>query len=131
MSAPRATDDVLVHRDFGDATLARMRRQHEQQLAAQVGAANHLVFQERAPGGLHPAAVFEEFEHLEALYFGGGANQQRARLSVALASSMKASLLGEDSTTRDLQDRIESHHRKIDLELTKAQLRAEAEEHPV
>eukprot|EP01047_Picozoa_sp_COSAG01_P056891 COSAG01_NODE_6507_length_3628_cov_8.683196_2_plen_554_part_00 len=84
MSAPRATDDVLVHRDFGDATLARMRRQHEQQLAAQVSAANHLVFQERAPGGLHPAAVFEEFEHLEALYFGGGANQQRARLSVGL-----------------------------------------------
>ena len=55
------------------------------------------------------------------------ADAQRARLSVALASNMKASLLGEDATTLDLQQRIESHHRKIDLELTKAQLRAEVE----
>lgn len=38
---------------------------------------------------------------------------------------MKASLLGEDATTLDLHQRIDSHHRKIDLELTKAQLRAE------
>jgi len=55
------------------------------------------------------------------------ADAQRARLSVALASSMKASLLGEDGASIDLHQRIENHHRKIDLEMTKAQLRAEAE----
>ena len=55
------------------------------------------------------------------------ADAQRARLSVALASSMKASLLGEDATTLELQHRIEQHTKKIDLELTKAQLRAEVE----
>ena len=40
---------------------------------------------------------------------------------------MKASLLGEDATTLDLHQRIEHHQRKIDLELTKAQLRAEVD----
>ena len=58
---------------------------------------------------------------------GTAADAQRAKLSVALASSMKASLLGEDSTTLELHERIESHQKRIDLELTKAQLRAEVE----
>ena len=69
--------------------------------------------------GAHRAAGYSSGELM--------ADAQRARLSVALASSMKASLLGEDATTLELQHRIEQHTKKIDLELTKAQLRAEVE----
>jgi hypothetical protein len=67
--------------------------------------------------------------HRGAGYTGGEptADAHRARLSVALASSMKSSLLGEDATTLDLQHRIDQHHKKVDLEATKAQLRAEVE----
>ena len=76
-----------------------------------------------------PAQQQEIGAHRAAGYSSGElmADAQRARLSVALASSMKASLLGEDATTLELQHRIEQHTKKIDLELTKAQLRAEVE----
>jgi len=50
---------------------------------------------------------------------------ERAALSRNLAFAMKSSLLGEDSATLDLQYRIDSHQRKVDLELTKQQLRDE------
>ena len=50
----------------------------------------------------------------------------RQSLSRSLATSMKASLLGEDAQTLDLQNRIDNNMKKIDLELTKAQLRAES-----
>ena len=76
----------------------------------------------------------EPVQPSSALHRGAGfssgepvADAHRARLSVALASSMKASLLGEDAATLDLHHRVEAHQKKVDLELTKAQLRAEVE----
>jgi len=72
-----------------------------------------------ANGAMHRGAGFSSGDPTS--------DAHRARLSVALASSMKASLLGSDATSVDLEHKMEQHHRKIDLEMTKAQLRAEAE----
>ena len=55
-----------------------------------------------------------------------GVDSNRAALSRALASSMKASLIGGDASTLELQQRIDSHQRKADLERIKEQLKADA-----
>ena len=80
---------------------------------------------QRAPEPVQPSSAL----HRGAGFSSGEpvADAHRARLSVALASSMKASLLGEDAATLDLHHRVEAHQKKVDLELTKAQLRAEVE----
>jgi len=52
-------------------------------------------------------------------------------LTHALASNMKAQLRGGDGGALDIPGRVESQARKVDLELTKAQLRAEAADNPL
>ena len=83
----------------------------------------------RAPPAVPPSSALKQGAGFSS---GGGgpppvADAHRARLSVALASSMKASLLGEDAATLDLQNRVDAHEKKLDLEHAKAQLRAEAQ----
>ena len=57
-----------------------------------------------------------------------GVDSNRAALSRALASSMKASLVGGDASTLELQQRIDTHQRKADLERIKEQLKADAKD---
>jgi hypothetical protein len=58
-----------------------------------------------ANGAMHRGAGFSSGDPTS--------DAHRARLSVALASSMKASLLGSDATSVDLEHKMEQHHRKI------------------
>jgi len=81
--------------------------------------------QQPQPQAAEQAPPAEHGAHRAAGYSSQPVAAERAALSRNLASAMKSSLLGEDSATLDLQYRIDSHQRKVDLELTKQQLRDE------
>jgi len=80
-----------------------------------------------------PAALPPQSELKRGAGFSSGSDENvppsdadgRAMLTRSLASNMKASLLGEDAQSLELQQRIETHQRKADFENTKAQLMAE------
>ena len=70
--------------------------------------------------GAHRAAGYSSAEAAPV-------SPSRAQLSRSLGLSLKAGLAGSDLNS-DLEARIESHARRADLEMTKAQLRAEYED---
>lgn len=100
-----------------DLIVAQKRRQREQDV---------LASRDPAPEGA--SAVIPPTSNMtEAAGYSEGAAGHRALLSRALASSLKASLRGGDGESLQLQQRIEAHDRRLDLEATKAELRAEAD----
>ncbi|KAL1496094.1 hypothetical protein AB1Y20_014720 [Prymnesium parvum] len=100
-----------------DILLAKRKKEREEHFKNEPAAAPSESAEARSmppQSELKKAAGYTELDH-------------RASLSRALAANMKASLLGDDVATMELQQRIEQHQRKAEFAQTKADLLAEAE----